>query len=65
MPSGNMSYVSENKITNITKKSGDDSDEKTRKKGSNFRRYFREYCDNSSIHGFKYLAEKKVTIRKF
>lgn len=24
--------------------------------------YFREYCDNASINGFKYLAEKRPTI---
>lgn len=24
--------------------------------------YFREYCDNSSIHGFQYFGERKRTL---
>lgn len=29
-----------------------------------FRRYFREYCEHSSINGFIYLSEKRSRIER-
>lgn len=30
-----------------------------------FKKYFREYCENSSINGFKYLVEKRTKIERY
>nr|XP_023024959.1 pickpocket protein 28-like isoform X1 [Leptinotarsa decemlineata] len=43
------------------------NNEKVPKKKKNFKRihqYFKEYCDNTSIHGFHYLAEKRTVCEK-
>lgn len=29
------------------------------------RRYFREYCDHSSINGFIYLSEKRSRVERY
>ncbi|KAJ8970153.1 hypothetical protein NQ317_019426 [Molorchus minor] len=35
-----------------------------RHKGRHLRKYFKEYCENTTIHGFRYLAEKRSIVEK-
>lgn len=30
-----------------------------------FKEYFKEYCENSSINGFKYIAEERTFIERY